>query len=103
MTVSGLCTGRFRGLMLTLYCNWLDAPPPRMATQLSAGTHHPKLVVIHTYGTWLDAELAIAALQDAGIPATIQADTAGGMRDHLAWSVFESSCVRTTWPQRLRC
>jgi hypothetical protein len=30
--------------------------------------------------------LAKGALEDAGIEAMIQADTAGGMREHLAWS-----------------
>jgi hypothetical protein len=31
--------------------------------------------------------LAKGALDVAGIQAVIQADTAGGMREHLAWSV----------------
>lgn len=48
--------------------------------------HHPDLVVIQTCGSRPDADLAKSALEDAGIPAMIQADTAGGMRDHLAWS-----------------
>jgi len=30
--------------------------------------------------------LAKGGLEDAGIQAMIQADTAGGMREHLAWS-----------------
>lgn len=47
---------------------------------------HPNLVVVQTYGSRPEAELAKGALQDAGIPAMIQADTAGGMREHLAWS-----------------
>lgn len=47
---------------------------------------HPNLVVIHAYGTRPEADLALAALENAGIPAVIQADTAGGMREHLAWS-----------------
>jgi hypothetical protein len=34
----------------------------------------------------LEAELAKGALEEAGIPAIIQGDTAGGMREHLAWS-----------------
>jgi len=33
-----------------------------------------------------EAELAKGALGDAGIPAMLQADTAGRMREHLAWS-----------------
>ena len=30
--------------------------------------------------------MAKGALEDAGIPAMIQADTVGGMREHLAWA-----------------
>jgi hypothetical protein len=43
-----------------------------------------KLVVIQTYGSRPDADLAKGALEDAGIQAMVQADTAGGMREHLA-------------------
>jgi len=45
-----------------------------------------KLVVVHSFGSRPEADLAKGALEDAGIPAMIQADTAGGMREHLAWS-----------------
>ena len=45
-----------------------------------------KLVVAQEYGDRPDAELAISALDDAGIDAIIQSDSVGGMRDHLAWS-----------------
>ena len=45
-----------------------------------------KLVVVQSYGSRLEAELAKGALDNAGIQAMIQADTAGGMREHLAWS-----------------
>jgi len=44
------------------------------------------LVMLHSFSTGLEAELAKGALEAAGIPAMIQADTAGGMRPHLAWS-----------------
>ncbi len=47
---------------------------------------HPNLVVVRTYGTRPEADLAKSELESAGIPAMIQADTAGGMREHLAWS-----------------
>jgi hypothetical protein len=47
---------------------------------------HPNLIVIQSYGSRLEADLAKGALEDAGISAMIQADTAGGMREHLAWS-----------------
>jgi len=47
---------------------------------------HAKLVVVWSYGSRTEADLAKGALEDAGIQAMIQADTAGGMREHLAWS-----------------
>jgi hypothetical protein len=48
--------------------------------------HDARLIVVHSYGSQVEAELAKAALEDAGVPAMIQADTAGRMREHLAWS-----------------
>jgi hypothetical protein len=45
-----------------------------------------KLVVVRSYGTRAEADLAKGALEDAGIQAMIQADTVGGMREHVAWS-----------------
>ena len=47
---------------------------------------HPKLVVVQSYSSRAEADLAKGALEDVGIQAMIQADTAGGMREHLAWS-----------------
>ena len=47
---------------------------------------HPNLVVVQTCGSRLEADLAVTALEAEGIPAMVQADTAGGMREHLAWS-----------------
>ena len=47
---------------------------------------HSKLVVVRSYGSRPEAELAKGVLEDAGIQALIQADTAGGMREHLAWT-----------------
>ena len=44
------------------------------------------LVVIQEYGSRVEADLAKCTLEDAGIEAMSQADTAGGMREHLAWS-----------------
>jgi hypothetical protein len=44
------------------------------------------LVVVRSYGSRLEADLAKGALEAAGIQSMIQADTAGGMREHLAWS-----------------
>jgi hypothetical protein len=45
-----------------------------------------KLVVVQSYGSRPEADMAKGALEDAGIQAMVQADTAGGMREHLAWS-----------------
>ena len=45
-----------------------------------------KLIVVQEYGSRVAADLAKCALEDAGIEAISQADTAGGMREHLAWS-----------------
>jgi hypothetical protein len=45
-----------------------------------------RIVVVQTYGSRPEADLAKGALEDAGIPAMVQADTAGRMREHLAWS-----------------
>ncbi len=47
---------------------------------------HPKLIVVQSYGSRPEAELAKGALEAAGIQAIIQADTVGRMREHLAWS-----------------
>lgn len=47
---------------------------------------HANLVVVRAYGDRLEAELARGSLEASGIPAMIQGDTAGGMREHLAWS-----------------
>lgn len=44
------------------------------------------LVVAQAFGTQAEAEFAKGALESAGIDAMVQADTAGGMRPHLAWS-----------------
>ena len=45
-----------------------------------------KLVAVQSYGSRPEADLAKGALEDAGIQSMVQADTAGGMREHLAWS-----------------
>ena len=44
-----------------------------------------QLVVVRTFGSGPEA-MAKGALEAAGIDAMIQADTAGGMRPHLAWA-----------------
>jgi hypothetical protein len=49
---------------------------------------HSKLVVIDAFASQVEADLAKSELESAGIDAMIQADRAGGMRDHLVWSGF---------------
>ena len=44
------------------------------------------LVVVQSYATESEAEIAKGILESSGIHAMTQADTAGRMRDHLAWS-----------------
>jgi hypothetical protein len=46
------------------------------------------LVVVQAFASQTEADLAKSILESAGIAAMIQADRAGGMRDHLAWSGF---------------
>jgi len=45
-----------------------------------------ELVVVDSFSSQPEADMARSALESAGIDAIIQADTAGGMRPHLAWS-----------------
>jgi hypothetical protein len=47
---------------------------------------HGNLVVIQSFGTRAEADIARGILESSGFEALIQADTAGGMRQHLAWS-----------------
>ena len=44
------------------------------------------LVVVQSYATEGEAEVTKDVLESSGIDAMIQADTAGRMREHLAWS-----------------
>jgi hypothetical protein len=44
------------------------------------------LIVIQAYATEGKAAVAKGILESSGIDAMLQADTAGRMRDHLAWS-----------------
>ena len=54
----------------------------------NARMRHSDLVVVQAFGREFEADLAKSMLESAGIDAMIQADRAGGMRDHLAWSGF---------------
>jgi hypothetical protein len=45
-----------------------------------------RVVVVHAFVTEMEAVIAKSALESAGIVASIQSDSAGGMRPHLGWS-----------------
>ncbi|HXN96933.1 MAG TPA: DUF2007 domain-containing protein [Candidatus Acidoferrales bacterium] len=60
--------------------------PTVLPAGYNAGMQHPGLVIVKTFGSRPEADIAKGALASAGIDAMIQADTAGGMREHLAWS-----------------
>jgi hypothetical protein len=60
--------------------------PTVLPAAYNAAMQHPELVVVKTFGSRPEADIAKGALASAGIDAMIQADTAGGMREHLAWS-----------------
>ena len=52
------------------------------------GMDSSKLVLVQSFGSQGEADIAKSVLESAGINAMIQADRAGGMRDHLAWRGF---------------
>lgn len=60
------------------------ALPPIRAYNVTM--HDTKLVVVLSYISRPEAELAKGALEAAGIQAIIEADSVGKMREHLAWS-----------------
>ena len=44
------------------------------------------LVVVHSFGSRPEADMAVSALEAAEIDAMVQADTGGGMRPSIAWA-----------------
>jgi len=52
------------------------------------------LVVVRTFDTAIDAELAKSALDAADVDSFIQADDAGGMRPHLVFALGARLIVR---------
>ena len=44
------------------------------------------LVVVHTFGNRQEADVAVSALEAAGIDAIVQADTGGEMYRAMAWA-----------------
>ena len=45
-----------------------------------------KLVLVQSFATQMEADMAKSALESAGIAVMIQADSAGGQRPHMAWA-----------------
>lgn len=45
-----------------------------------------KLVIVKTFASRPEIDVAKSALASAGIDSFVEADTAGHMREHLAWS-----------------
>jgi hypothetical protein len=45
-----------------------------------------ELVVVQTFGSRQEADVAVSALEAAGIEAIVQADTGGGMYRAMAWA-----------------
>jgi hypothetical protein len=45
-----------------------------------------ELVVVQTFGSRQEADVAVSALDAAGIEAIVQADTGGGMYRAMAWA-----------------
>ncbi len=45
-----------------------------------------RLAVVGIFNNQMEADIAVSVLDSAGIEATIQADSVGGFRPHLAWA-----------------
>ena len=58
------------------------------------------LVVVRTFDTAIDAELAKSALDAAEVDSFIQADDAGGMRPHLVFAQGARLVVRAEDAER---
>jgi hypothetical protein len=62
-----------------------------------------ELIVVHSFGSLAEADLAKSALDAAGIDAMVRADSGGGMRPALAWAgAGFQVCVRAEDAQAAR-
>ena len=63
-------------------------PADRPVTDRQAGseTDHPQLVVLRTFPTVVDADLAKSALESVGIDSMVRTDNKGGQTPGLAFS-----------------
>jgi F420-dependent methylenetetrahydromethanopterin dehydrogenase len=68
-----------------MYCN-SELRRVELSAHIILNMQEAKLIVVQSCGSSPEAELAKGALEAAGIPAIIQSDTVGRMREHLAWS-----------------
>ena len=66
----------------------VDQLPDRPVTDRQAGseTDHPQLVVLRTFPTVVDADLAKSALESVGIDSMVRTDNKGGQTPGLAFS-----------------
>ena len=55
-------------------------------SKLDVAMDETNLVIVGSFDNEPEVEIAKSALEAAGIDAMIQADTAGRMRPHIAWS-----------------
>ena len=67
------------------YCRMTHSVVPQ---EYNFSMDSSKLLVVERFASQAEADLAKSMLDSAGIDSMIQADRAGGMRDHLAWSGF---------------
>ena len=63
--------------------------------QPSSGTDHPELVVVRTYQSPVDADLARMALEAAGIESMVGSDDQGGQSPGLAFTQGIALLVRS--------
>jgi hypothetical protein len=64
----------------------LPADRSGMDRQMGSENDHPELVVVRTFSTMIDANLAKSALDSVGIEAMVQSDDQGGQSPGLAFS-----------------
>jgi len=70
-------------------------PPPPHKRQRSSESDHSELVVLRTYSTVIDAELAKSALESVGIDSMIRSDNKGGQSPGLSFVRGVELLVRT--------
>ena len=69
-------------------------PPHRTNRQRGVETDHPELVVIRTFPTVIEADLAKSALESVGIDSMVRSDNKGGQTPGLAFSQGVELLVR---------